>query len=123
MSAAKIRIAAARGEAEAARDRLAATIEEIKHRLAPRTLAQDAWAGAKEKGTEVADQTLAAAKERPALVAGVATGAALLIARKPLWRLVAGLFDRSEKTEAAPAKSKRKPATRPRKPRTRTPKE
>lgn len=124
MSAADIRIAAARGEADAARTRFVATVEQIKLRLAPKTIVQETWDTAKAKGTELADQTLEAVKERPAMIAGVATGAALLIARKPVWNLLAGLFKTPEPVEPEAAEIvKLKTASRPRKPRARKPKE
>ena len=119
MSAAEIRIAAARGEADAARTRFVATVEQIKLRLAPKTIAQETWDTAKAKGTELADHTLEAVKERPAMIAGVATGAALLIARKPVWNLLAGLFrtpEPDDEPEPAPV-VKSKTTRRPRKPR------
>lgn len=124
MSAADIRIAAARGEADAARTRFVATVEEIKLRLAPKTIAQETWDTAKAKGSEIADQTLDAVKERPAMIAGVATGAALLIARKPVWNLLAGLFKTPEPDEPEAAEVvKPKPPPRPRKSRAKKPKE
>ena len=124
MSAAEVRIAAARGEADSARTRFVATIEEIKLRLAPKTIAQETWDTAKAKGSEIADQTLEAVKERPAMIAGVATGAALLIARKPVWNLLAGLFKTPEPVEPEAAEVvKPKPPPRPRKPRAKKPKE
>jgi hypothetical protein len=48
----------------------------------------------------VADDAVTAVKERPGLTAGVATVAALYIARKPLFSAVRGLF-RSSDTSAA----------------------
>lgn len=92
MSAADIRIAEKRGEAEAARARLVGTVEEIKLRLAPRTIAHEAWEGAKDKGVAAADSAVTTVKERPALAAGVAAGAALILARKPIISLLTGLF-------------------------------
>lgn len=92
MSAADVRIAAARGDVEAKRQKLMQTLDELKVRLAPKTIAHDAWSGARDKGTEVADTTISAVKQRPAIAAGVAAGAALLLARKPLYSLITGLF-------------------------------
>lgn len=92
MSAADIRIAERRGEAEAARERLLATVEEIKHRLAPKMIANDAWEGVKDKGVAAADTAATAVRERPALAAGVAASAALFLARKPILSLLTGLF-------------------------------
>lgn len=99
MSAADVRIAAARGNAEAKRQKLMGTLDELKLRLAPKTIAQDAWEGAKDKGSEVADTTMSAVKQRPAVAAGVAAGAALLLARKPLFSLISGLFDHGDPLE------------------------
>ncbi len=92
MSAADVKIAAARGEVDSSRQRLMETVEEIKLRLAPKTIAHDAWTGARDKGTEVADTTMTAVKQRPMVAAGAAAGVFLLLARKPLFSLFAGLF-------------------------------
>lgn len=99
MSASDVKIAAARGQAEARRQELMGTIDEIKVRLAPKTIAQGAWEGAKDKSSEVADTTMTAVKERPAVAAGVAAGLALLIARKPLFSLVSGLFSSKDSND------------------------
>lgn len=101
MSAADVRIAAARGDANAKRQKLLGTLDELKVRLAPKTIAQDAWEGAKDKGSEVADTTITAVKQRPAIAAGVAAGAALLLARKPLFSLVTGLFSDSDQPQSS----------------------
>ena len=104
MSAADTRIAEKRGEAEAARETLFGTVEEIKTRLAPATIAHDAWAGAKDKGVAVAGSAVDSVKQRPALAAGVAAGAALILARKPIIDLLTGLF--TDKDRKAKKKSK-----------------
>lgn len=80
----QVRIARARGEADAAKERLVATVEELKARIAPKTLASQAFQAAKDKSIVVADDTVTAVQERPLMAAGVAGAAALLIARKPL---------------------------------------
>ncbi|GAA4007587.1 DUF3618 domain-containing protein [Sphingomonas humi] len=87
-----VRIARARGDADQARARLIATIEEVKAKLAPGRLASNAVQSAKDKTIVVADEAVAAVKERPGLTAGIATAAALYIARKPLFAAVRGLF-------------------------------
>ena len=97
MSAADIRIAEKRGEAEAAREALFGTVEEIKYRLAPSAIAHDAWEGAKDKGVAVAGGAVDGVKQRPALAAGVAAGAALILARKPIIDLLTGLFTRKDR--------------------------
>ena len=120
MSAADIRIAAARGEVAARRADLLATIDEIKARLAPKAVAHNAWEGAKDKTGEVAESTLAAVKERPLLTAGVVAGAGALIARKPLFAFVARLFEDREESAPVPA-PKRVPVPKPKTPRKTTP--
>ncbi|GAA4018522.1 hypothetical protein GCM10022280_17550 [Sphingomonas swuensis] len=94
--AAKVRIARARGEADQAKARLMGTVEEAKARLAPGKLASDAVQSAKDKSIVVADDAVTAVKERPGLAAGVATAAALYIARRPLFAAVRGLFGGSD---------------------------
>ena len=112
MSAADIRIAAARGEVAARRAALLTTIDEIKARLAPKAVAHNAWEGAKDKTGEVAESTLAAVKERPLLTAGVVAGAGAVLARKPLFALIARLFEESGDPAPVPA-PKRVPAPKP----------
>ncbi|MEO6247113.1 MAG: hypothetical protein ABIO85_00830 [Sphingomicrobium sp.] len=106
MSAAEIRIAVKRGQAEMAREQFVGTVEEIKLRLAPKTIAQEAWAGAKGKGAAAADSAVTSVRERPALAAGVAAGAALILARKPIVEMLTGLF--SDTGNSGKVKAKRK---------------
>ena len=103
MSAADVRIAAARGEVAARRAALLATIDEIKARLAPKAVAHNAWEGAKDKTGEVAGSTLAAVKERPLLTVGVVAGAGAVLARKPLFALVTRLLGEREDPVPVPA--------------------
>ena len=91
-----VRIARARGEADQAKARLMGTVEETKARLAPGKLASDAVQSAKDKSIVAADEAVAAVKERPGLTAGLATVAALFIARKPLFSAVRGFFRGSD---------------------------
>lgn len=102
-----VKIARARGQAEAARARLMATLEEIKARLSPQKVTSDVVQGAKNKSLEVADQTVTAVKERPVVVAGIAAATALFLARKPLIAAVAGWFD-DEADETPKASSRRR---------------
>lgn len=90
--AAQVRIARARGEADQAKARVISTVEEVKARLAPGKLASDAVQSAKDKSIVVADEAVTAVKDNPGLSAGIATVAALYIARKPLFSAVRGLF-------------------------------
>ena len=82
----QVRIAQARGEADAAKARLMGTVDEAKARLAPKTLAGHAVQAAKDKSIVVADDTVTAVKDKPMMAAGIAGATALLIARKPLFR-------------------------------------
>lgn len=80
----EVRIARARGDADVAKARLMATLDEVKFRLAPGKLAGDAVQKAKDKSIVVADDTVTAVKDRPLMAAGIATAAAMFIARRPL---------------------------------------
>ncbi|RST31016.1 DUF3618 domain-containing protein [Sphingomonas ginkgonis] len=91
-----VKIARARGEAEAARAKLMGTVDELKARLSPQKVTSDAIQGAKNKSIEVADQTVTAVRQRPGMAAGVAAAAALFLARKPLFATVAGWFSGSD---------------------------
>lgn len=97
---AHVRIARARGEADQAKARLMNTVEEAKARLAPGKLTSDAVQSAKDKSIVLADDAVTKVKERPGLTAGIATAAALYIARKPLFSAVRGFF-RSSDTDTA----------------------
>ena len=92
MRGASVREARARGEADAAKARLMATVEEAKARLAPAQLTSNAVQAVKDKGIVVADDTVSAVKDRPVAAAGVAAATALFIARKPLFSAVRGWF-------------------------------
>lgn len=96
MRGASVREARARGEADAAKARLMETVEELKFRLAPGKLTSDAVQAVKDKGIVMADDTVTAVKDRPMMAAGVATAAALFLARKPLFSAVCGWFRSSD---------------------------
>lgn len=85
------KLAAAKRAEIASRERLAATAATLQERLQPSTLASSAWDGARTRGEELADEAIAAARERPAVAAGVVAAAALFLARKPL---TSALFSR-----------------------------
>lgn len=103
-------IAAARIEAERARARLMGTARELQERLSPATLAQSAWAGAKEKGADLAEDAVDAVRKRPAIAGGVVAALALFLAREPLIDM-AGKLAGEVKTRRK-AKPKAKPKTR-----------
>lgn len=91
-------VTAARIEAERARARLMDSAHDLQSRLSPRTLAQNAWEGAKVKGADMAETAVDAVRERPVAVGGVAAAIALFLARKPL-KSLAGKLMGSDSTE------------------------
>lgn len=98
-------ITAARIEAERARAGVMAKAQELQERLSPKTLARDAWEGAKIKGADLAEDAVDAVRTRPVAATGVAAAIVLFLARGPLIDLaskVAGSFPdkkRRRKTE------------------------
>ena len=78
---------AARADAEQAQARLVATLHELQQRIAPRTLARDAWDGAKNKGADLAEDAVDAVRRRPVAAGGIVAALALFLAREPLMDL------------------------------------
>jgi len=78
------RIEAAKADAERARRRLGGTMDSLQQRLTPGSLADHAWTGVKDKGSELADGAVEAVKARPAAVAGVVAALVLFLARRPI---------------------------------------
>ncbi len=105
----EVRIARARGEADVAKARLMATLEAVKARLAPGKLAGDAVQRAKDKSIVVADDTVTAVKDRPLMAAGIATAAAMFIARRPLvaavGRMLGSSGEQDQSDNEAPARA------------------
>lgn len=93
------RLEEAAADVERHKRRLAATLGALQYRLKPANLMNQAWEGVRDKGSEVADNTLQAVKDRPAAVSGVLAGIALFIAREPLRRLVSGFFSRDRQSD------------------------
>jgi ElaB/YqjD/DUF883 family membrane-anchored ribosome-binding protein len=77
-------ILAARAEVERSRARVMATAQELQERLSPKTLAKGAWQGAKEKGADLAENTVDAVKSRPLAATGVVAAITMFLAREPL---------------------------------------
>ena len=77
-------ILAARADAEVAQARLVATLHELQQRIAPRTLARDAWEGTKAKGADLAEDAVDAVRRRPVAAGGIVAALALFLAREPL---------------------------------------
>jgi ElaB/YqjD/DUF883 family membrane-anchored ribosome-binding protein len=85
-------IEAAKRDAEAARRRLDSTLVALQQRLHPKTLANEAWDGVKEKSNDLAEGAMDAVKQRPGAVSLAVGAAFLFLARKPLGRAVGKVF-------------------------------
>lgn len=86
-------VAAARIEAARRRGEMLGTVHELQARLAPRTLASDAWAKARNKGADIAEDAVDAVKARPAAVGGAAAALGLFLARRPIADAAVKLYD------------------------------
>jgi hypothetical protein len=86
-------VAAARIEAERSRARLMATAHGLQERLSPKTMARDAWQGAKEKGADLAEDAVDAVRARPVAAGGLVAAVALFLAREPLMDFAGKLAD------------------------------
>ena len=86
-------VTAARIEVERRRGALLDTVHLLQARLAPKTLAADAWEKAKNKGADLAEDAVDAVKARPAAVGGVAAAIALFLAREPIKDAAVKLYD------------------------------
>jgi hypothetical protein len=99
-------VAAARIEAERSRARLMASAHELQDRLSPRTLARDAWEGAKAKGADMAEDAVDAVRSRPITATGVVAAIALFLAREPLFDLAGKLVDGTKRPKRKSKKKK-----------------
>ena len=93
MSADRPQVAASRIEAARARARLMESAQRLQVRLSPRTLARDAWEGAKGKGADLAEDAVDAVRARPMAATGMVAALALFLAREPLMELAGKLTD------------------------------
>lgn len=84
-------IAAARIEVERSRGRLMSTAHALQDRLSPKTLARNTWQGAKEKGADLAENTVDAVRARPLAATGIVTAITMFLAREPLMDLAGKL--------------------------------
>ena len=86
-------ITAARSEVERSRGRLMSTAHELQDRISPKTLARNTWQGAKEKGADLAENTVDAVRSRPFATGGVVAAITMFLAREPLMDLAGKLVD------------------------------
>lgn len=122
------KIAAARIEVARTRAAVLETAHELQARLQPKTLANDVWEKAKDKGADLAEGAVDAVARRPLAVGGVVAAIAMYLAREPLkqatvkfYDVMTPLFEPRSKTvalsERKAAKPARAPAKRPARPR------
>jgi len=90
-------IVSARAEAEHSRARVMATAHELQERLSPKTLARNTWQGAKEKGADLAENTVDAVRARPFAATGVVAAVTMFLAREPLMDLAGKLVGEKRK--------------------------
>jgi ElaB/YqjD/DUF883 family membrane-anchored ribosome-binding protein len=105
-------IIAARAEVDHRRSRLMAAAHELQERLSPRTLARNTWEGAKERGADIAENTVDAVRARPVAAGGVVAAITMFLAREPLFDLAGRMVGRGkkkdQKTQRPKAKAKAK---------------
>lgn len=103
-------IIAARAEVDRSRARVMATAHELQERLSPKTLARNTWQGAKEKGADLAENTVDAVKARPLAATGVVAAITMFLVREPLMdlagRLVDGVGEKRKSRRGRTAKTK-----------------
>lgn len=106
-------VADARRRAEQARAKLSVTIDELiehgqrlQEKLAPSSLARDAWDAAKSKGVDVAEDAIDAVRKRPLTASGAVAALALFIAREPLMDLAGKLMSSKDTKPRKRAKAK-----------------
>ena len=88
-----VRVAAARAEAERAREAALATAHELAERLAPKTIARNAWQGAKVKGADMAEASVDAVRRRPLAATGAVAALVLFLAREPIRDAIVDLYE------------------------------
>lgn len=107
-------VAEARRQAELARAKLWATVDEImaygqhlQQKLEPSHLARDAWEAAKSKSVDLAEDAVDAVRKRPVAASGAVAALALFIAREPLIELAGKLMNGKERPKKKRSKTKK----------------
>lgn len=126
------KVSAARIEVARTRAALIETARELQLRLQPKTLANEAWEKAKNKGADLAEDAVDAVKKRPVATGGVVAALTMFLAREPIKEAVSSLYDAMTskmepkrkaaalKPKQAATKSGKSPARRPARSATRT---
>ena len=99
-------IIAARADVERSRTRLMSTAHALQDRLSPKTLARNTWQGAKEKGADLAENTVDAVRSRPLTATGVVAAITMFLAREPLIDLAGRVVGRGKKKSPSRRKAK-----------------
>lgn len=86
-------VTAAKLKAVTARAQLMETAQQLQARFSPKTLAHQAWQGAKGKGADLAEDAVDAVKARPYATGGVVAALALFLAREPIMDLASRISD------------------------------
>ena len=108
------RIVAARIEVARARAALVETARELQVRLEPKTLANEAWKKAKNKGADLAEEAVDAVKSRPVAVGGVIAALTMFLAREPIKDAAVKIYDAmTSKDEPKPDTPALKPTDKP----------
>ena len=112
------KVAAARIEVERTRAALLETARELQQRLQPKTLANEAWEKAKNKGADLAEDAVDAVKKRPVAVGGVVAALTMFLAREPIKDAAIKFYDamtssQEPKRKAAALKAKQAQPNRP----------
>ena len=91
------------------------TAHELQDRLSPKTLARNTWQGAKEKGADLAENTVDAVRTRPLAASGVVAAITMFLAREPLMDLASKLVgNETRRSRKAPkAAVKKDPTEKP----------
>jgi hypothetical protein len=97
----------ARIEAAEAQERLIDRLHELQQRIAPKTLARDAWEGAKSKGADLAEEAVDAVRKRPIATTGVVAALAMFLAREPLLDLAGKLVNGNGKKARKKTKARK----------------
>lgn len=110
----ELRLAAAEGEVDRAREQVVATARELAQMLAPKTIARNVWEGAKVKGADLAEDAVDAVKRRPVAATGLIAAVTMFLAREPIKNGIVSLYDAmtSDEEEKAAPPTPRKPAVR-----------
>jgi hypothetical protein len=109
----------ARAEAERHKSAMLATLHQLQERLAPKTLANEAWEKAKSKGAAFAEDAVDAVKRRPVATGGIVAAALMMLLRQPIKDGVTSLYgkmtEQDEKPRRRAPRARKRAAPKPEK--------